>query len=322
MTNAFGLIADIGATNARFALVNESGFFDQKVLECNSFPTILEAVNSYLQLCPAKPSYAAFAVAGPVTGDAFEMTNNPWRFSVEETRGALGLVSLELMNDFQAIAMGIPFLTQKDVVQVGGQQTPKQCATIGVIGPGTGLGVAALFWDGQKYITNACEGGHVTMPAKTQREFDLFRTLRYKYSHVSAERVCSGKGLVNIYNGIRILDGHEKIPDRTPEEIAKCAIEQTCDICEESLDKMMGFLGTTAGDLALSLGAQGGIYIAGGIPAKLGDYFMRSRFRNDFETKGRFSDYLKAIPTYLIVHPFTAFVGLQHHILTQKARGV
>jgi glucokinase len=319
MTNPFGLIADIGATNARFALVGDQGFFDQKILKCSDFPTIVDAVKSYLgSTGGASPQLAAIAVAGPVSGDIFEMTNNPWRFSIEQTKKDLGIRTLTLFNDFQAIAMGIPFLAKEDIVQIGGQQMARQHGTIGVIGPGTGLGVAGLFWNGTSYITNPCEGGHVTMPAKTQREFDLFRTLRYKYSHVSAERVCSGKGLVNIYNAIRILDGHEKIPDRTPEDIAKHAIEKTCPVCEEALDKMVGFLGTVSGDLALSLGAFGGIYIAGGIPAKLGEYFFQSRFRDDFEAKGRFKDYLKQIPTYLITHPYTAFVGLSNHLMRDR----
>lgn len=315
MTNNLGLIADIGATNARFAIADDKGFYDQKVLKCDDYPTIVDAAKAYLAgVGNVKPTRAAFAMAGPVSGDIFEMTNNPWKFSIEETRKVLNLDSFELLNDFQAIAMGVPFLQETDVKKVGGNQEPEKYGTIGIVGPGTGLGVASLFWDGTQYRTNPCEGGHVTMPAKTQREFDLFRTLRYKYSHVSAERVCSGKGLVNIYNAIRILDGHENLPDRTPEAIADCAINKTCAVCEEALDKMVGFLGTIAGDLALSLGAKGGVYIAGGIPAKLGEYFMNSRFRNDFDAKGRFKDYLEPIPTFLITHPFTAFVGLQHHI--------
>ena len=314
MGKTMGLIADIGATNARFALADESGFHEQKVLQCADYPGILEAAQAYLKDASAKPARGAFAIAGPISGDIFEMTNHLWKFSISETQKSLGLSSFTLMNDFKAIALGIPYLKPEDLKQVGGDQTPVQQGTIGIVGPGTGLGVASLFWDGQKYRANSGEGGHVTMPAKTQREFDLFRTLRYKYHHISAERVCSGKGLVNIYNAIRILDGHEDLPDRTPEQITQAAIEKSCPACEEALDKMMGFLGTIAGDLAVTLGAYGGIYIAGGIPAKLGDYFLNSRFRSEFEAKGRFGQYLKPMPTYLITHPFTAFVGLQSFI--------
>lgn len=309
-----GLIADIGATNARFALADETGFYEQKVLQCADYPGLLEAAQAYLQTAGAKPERGAFAIAGPVSGDIFEMTNHLWKFSIAETQRSLGLSAFTLMNDFKAIALGIPHLKPADLKKIGGNQTAQPQGTIGIVGPGTGLGVASLFWDGHKYRANSGEGGHVTMAAKTQREFDLFRTLRYKYRHVSAERVCSGKGLVNIYNAIRILDGHEDLPDRTPEQIAQAAIEKSCLACEEALDKMMGFLGAIAGDLAVTLGAFGGIYIAGGIPAKLGEYFFSSRFRSEFEAKGRFDQYLKPIPTYLITHPFTAFVGLQSFI--------
>lgn len=311
-----GLIADIGGTNARFALADENGFTQEKVLQCADYDGIADAAKAYLDGIEGdRPTRAAFAIAGPVNGDWFEMTNHVWKFSVEETRLALGLDFLELLNDFKAVALGIPHLDSKYIVQVGGAQKPVPHGTIGVLGPGTGLGVAGLIWAGDRYIANAGEGPHVTMPAKTQREFDIFRTLKYKYRHVSAERVCSGKGLVNIYNAIRILDGHEEMADKTPEEITSAAINGSCAVSEEALDKMMGFLGTIAGNLALTLGAHGGIYIAGGIPAKLGEYFFNSRFREEFDAKGRFEDYQKSIPTYLITHPFIAFVGLQAYLM-------
>lgn len=315
MESGSGLIADIGATNARFALADDNGIYEQKVLLCQDYPSIVDAAQVYLEGIGAnRPKRAAFAIAGPVSGDHFEMTNHVWNFSIRETQKSLGLESFVLMNDFKAIALGIPHLKTQDIKQVGGDQKAEAHGTIGIVGPGTGLGVASLFWDGEKYRANSGEGGHVTMPAKTQREFDIFRTLRYKYRHVSAERVCSGKGLLNIYNAIKILDGREELPERTPEQIAECAMNKSCAVCEESLDKMMGFLGTIAGDLAVTLGASGGIYIAGGIPAKLGDYFFNSRFRSDFEAKGRFDKYLAPIPTYLITHPNIAFVGLQSEV--------
>lgn len=319
MGTGMGLIADIGATNARFALADDKGFYEQKVLQCADYPTIVDAAKAYLDtIRENKPKRGAFAIAGPIAGDHFEMTNHLWSFSIRETQASLGLESFTLLNDFKAIALGIPYLKDEDLQQVGGEQKPQPQATKAVLGPGTGLGVASLFWDGHQYRANSGEGGHVTMAAKTQREFDIFRTLRYKYRHVSAERVCSGKGLVNIYNAIRILDGHEDLPDRTPEQIAQEGIAKSCEVCAEALDKMMGFLGTIAGDLAVTLGAFGGVYIAGGIPAKLGEYFFQSRFRKEFEAKGRFDQYLRPIPTYLITHPFIAFVGLQNYITHEQ----
>lgn len=318
MAATHGLIADIGATNARFALADGKGFYEQKVLPCADFPTIVDAARAYLDgLGSDRPKQAAFAIAGPVSGDYFEMTNHVWKFSVSETEKALDLSHLELMNDFKAVALAVPHLKDADIKHVGGDQDVNPQGPIGIVGPGTGLGVASLVWGGKNYVAVPGEGGHVTMAAKTQREFDLFRTLRYKYHHISAERVCSGKGLVNIYNAIRILDGRDDLPERTPEQIAECALNKTCAVCEEALDKMIAFLGTIAGNLAVTLGTSGGIYIAGGIPAKLGDYFFNSRFRKEFESKGRYEAYLKPIATRLITHPFTAFVGLQNYIARQ-----
>jgi glucokinase len=319
MTAASSLIADIGGTNARFALADERGVYEQKTLQCEQYPTIVDAVKAYVDGLGAKPKRAAFAIAGPVGGDFFEMTNHLWKFSIEETRRTLGLDQFELMNDFKAIALGVPHLDAKDITQVGNTVAAEPHAPIGIIGPGTGLGVASLFWAGGQYHAVPGEGGHVTIAARTQREFDLFRTLRYKYHHISAERVCSGKGLVNLYNAIKILDGHDTLPERTAEQISEAGINKTCPVCEEALDKVMGFLGNVAGNLAVTLGAKGGIYIAGGIPAKLGEYFFNSRFRADFESKGRYDAYLKPIPTYLITHPNIAFVGLQHAVTTGQA---
>lgn len=317
MTAAQGLIADIGGTNARFALADAQGYGDEVVLSVADYPGIVEATNAYLErVKPAsRPVRAAFAIAGPVRGDLFEAVNLPWKFSCADVSKAFGFERFDLFNDFQAIAMAVPNLKPSETIRMGdGSAQPH--APIGVIGPGTGLGVASLFWDGSRYRAVPGEGGHVTMSAMTQREFDIFRTLHYKYRHVSAERVCSGKGIVNIYNAIRILDGRgEELPERTGEEISTLAMEKKCDACEESLDLMIAFLGHIAGNLALTLGAFGGIYIAGGIVKKLGAYFYHSRFRKEFLNKGRLRDYLDPIPTFVIQHPYPAFVGLQAEIL-------
>jgi glucokinase len=218
------------------------------------------------------------------------------------------------MNDFKAIALAIPHLKPEHLRQTGGVQNPQPEAPIGIIGPGTGLGVASLIWCGEAYAPVPGEGGHVTMAAKTRREFAVFETLYEKYHHISAERVCSGKGLVNIYNALRTLEQREDLPDLTPEQISAAAVRKSCPICAEALDLMIGFLGRVAGDLALTLGAGGGIYLAGGICTQLGEFFFTSRFREEFEAKGRFDALLKKIPTYLILHPFTAFIGLRSDV--------
>jgi glucokinase len=318
-----GLIADIGATNARFALVGETGVFHEQILKCRDYQNLASAARAYIAGQGKDVddiTSAAIAVAGPITGDQFAMTNNPWAFSWEETRKALSLNQLHKFNDFEAVAMAVPHLkAPTDYRKIGNGLAPKEHAPIGVIGPGTGLGVSYLVWGGNGYIPVAAEGGHVTIPAKTQREFDLFRYLiSEKYSHVSAERVCSGKGLVNIYNGLRGMDKRADLPDLTPREITQNAVAQNCDLCVETLDMMLGFLGRVAGNLALTVGALGGIYIAGGIPGHLGDDFDRSRFIAEFTDKGRFSDYMADIPTYLITNEFPAFVGLHADIIKTK----
>lgn len=313
MAKTLGLIADIGGTNARFALADAEGYRDELVLKIEDYQGPVEAVEAYLsRVNPSvRPDRAAFAVAGPVKGDRFEAVNLPWKFSCRDAAQTLKFSRLDLFNDFQAIAMAVPHLKPQDLRQIG-EGAPQPQSPIGVIGPGTGLGVASLFWNGQRYQAVPGEGGHVTMSAVTQREFDIFRTLHYKYRHVSAERVCSGKGLVNIYNAIRILEGRgDELPERTAEEISTLAVEKKCEVCEECLDLMIGFLGHAAGNLALTLGAHGGIYIAGGIVKKLGEYFYTSRFRKEFLAKGRLREYLGSIPTFVIQHPYPAFVGLQ-----------
>lgn len=261
MIREVGLIADIGATNARFALAESDRIYDEKILKCTDYAGIDSAAQDYLRMVGADtganmPSKGAFAMAGPLQGDEFKMTNHPWSFSIEQVRQTLNLQSLHIMNDFHAIALSVPHLKPQDLKQFGsGDAVPG--GTIGIIGPGTGLGVASLFWDGKAYRPNPCEGGHVTVSVITQREFDVLSHLRQQFRHVSAERVCSGKGLVNIFNALRALDKQLELQDKTPEEISKAALSGQCDLSRESLEMMIGFLGREAGNLALTLNAQG-----------------------------------------------------------------
>lgn len=312
MTQGLGLIADIGATNARFALSEGGEYREERVFKCVDYPRLEDAAQAYLdQLGGPHVTGGALAVAGPVTDDLVSMTNHPWSFSIAGAQRALNLQHLTVMNDFRAIALGVPHLKPEQMRQVGPSViTPTPGAPIGIIGPGTGLGVASLVWDGARYLPVSGEGGHVTMSARTQREFDVLKALYQKYRHISAERVCSGKGLVNIYNALRSLEGRDDLPDRTPEEISAAAVSKTCPICVEALEMMIAFLGVVAGNLALTLGAFGGIYLAGGICLQLGEAFFHSRFRQEFEAKGRFDAYLQNVPTILILHPYVALLGL------------
>lgn len=318
-SDKYGLVADIGATNARFAIADAGGVHDTMTLQCADHENIVDAAEHYIKMVSSNinhPKAGMIAIAGPVQGDIFEMTNHVWRFSIKETQQKLKFDHFRVMNDFEAIAHAVPSMDAAYIEQIGGGAAQKN-RTIAVVGPGTGLGVAGLIWDGEKYVVNPCEGGHVTVPARSFREYELIDQLHYKYRHISAERVCSGKGLVNLYNAIRSFDeiSIKEAPDLEPEEIAKKAIAEECKICVEALDLMYGFLGTIAGNLALTYGALSGVYIAGGITAKLGDYIHNSRFREEFVRKGRFENYLDEIPTFLIKHDNIAFVGLQDQLL-------
>jgi len=308
------LIADIGATNARFAIANDDGIAHIDVLPCDDFATLADAAKTYLSRTGAPaPKAGAFAVAIPLNGsDQVAMTNNHWTFSIQATRAAIGLDKLDVINDFTALALGIPHLTPDDYFQVSGEAAVKG-APIGIIGPGTGLGVGAIIFgaDG-KPVPVTTEGGHVTMPATTEREFKLFEWLKQtKYHHISAERVISGKGLVNIYHAICGVDGLT-LPEKTPAEITEAALARSCPVCVETLDLFCHFLGVAAGNLALTYGAFGGVFIAGGIVPRLGSYFAASRFRDSFLEKGRFKDYLAPIPTYVITHPYPGLEGLKY----------
>lgn len=308
-----GLIADIGATNARFALAGKDGAMRPAILKCTDFPDFSTAAQAYLSRHAdgKQIDLASVAIAGPVTGDRIAMTNHPWAFSIEETRQRLGLARLHVMNDFEAVALAVPHLAEPDALRRIGGDCAKPQAPIGIIGPGTGLGVAALTWDGARYRPVAGEGGHVTIPVKTQRELDVAQwLLRHKYSHISAERVCSGKGLVNLYNALRGLAGDESESLMTPEDISARALDQSCPFCVEALSLMTEFLGSVAGNLALTLGAFGGIYIAGGIIPKLGGGFDAAHFHEAFLAKGRFRDYLSPIPCFVVLDEFPAFTGL------------
>ncbi len=313
----YGLIGDIGGTNIRFALAGRDGIDRIEELKCEDFPGPVEAVRAYLERIGLEevPAVGAFDVAGPVDGDWFDMTNNDWAFSVQETIEALGMESLHLLNDFEAVALGIPMMGGNDLIKLGSGHA-EMYAPVAIIGPGTGLGAAGLITVEGQHIAIPGEGGHATIPAKTQREFDIFRTLKEtKYSHVSAERVCSGKGLVNLYQAICALDGIENPPPLEPEEIGEKGLSGSCPVCAECIDLLCGFLGVVAGNLAITLNAKGGVYIAGGIPVKLGEYFLNSRFRAEFEDKGRYTEYMKSLPAYLVTHPYIALHGLQHDLL-------
>jgi glucokinase len=309
---SLSLVADIGGTNARFALVpaGTTNTRDEHNLRCRDFAGLHEAVRHYLSMV-GNPEIrvAAFDVATAVTGDRIHLTNGPWSFSISETKTALGLDEFHVINDFTALALAVPILGESEIRKVGrGEPVPE--TAIGVLGAGTGLGVSGLLWHGGRWLAVQGEGGHVAFSPVTAREDAILRIFRRDYgSHISVERFLSGMGLSNIYRALCELDGAEPV-QREPAQITHDALDQADAHAVETVDIFCAALGTAASNLAITLGARSGVFIGGGIVPKLGPYFDQSAFRARFEDKGRFSEYLSAVPTYVIVAATPALRGL------------
>ena len=235
-------------------------------------------------------------------------TNCLWTIDAHELCAEFGLSDVHLCNDFEAAALSLPYLTTADLYRLGGGE-PVGGEPMAVLGPGTGLGVACLIHGSQGSIPIATEGGHVTMAATSPREDAIIDHLRRQFGHVSAERVVSGSGLENLYRAVVALDGVDA-PQRAAAEITAAALNGECPLARTSLDLFCAMLGTIAGNVALTFGARGGVYIAGGIAPRIIDFMARSDFRARFEHKGRLRTYLEAIPSSVITHPAATFIGL------------
>ncbi|HUW00134.1 MAG TPA: glucokinase [Gallionella sp.] len=304
------IVGDIGGTHARFAMQLSAGMpiSEPQALPSGDFSGPAEAILQYLKLTGLPhPRWAGLAIATPISGDMLAMTNNGWKFSVAETREKLALTHLRMLNDFTALALALPKLEPGDLVQIGTGKAEAE-KPMGLIGPGTGLGVSGLVHCAQGYSAIEGEGGHMTLPAFNAREAELIALARKRFPHVSAERLLSGPGLMMLYEVISESAG---TPDEKlqADEISKRGIAGSCPVCRETMDTFCAMLGTVAADVALTLGARGGVYIGGGIVPKLGDYFASSPFRARFEEKGRFSSYLAKIPTWVIHAPWPGLIG-------------
>jgi glucokinase len=310
------LVADIGGTHTRFAIAcSDRSLSCLSTEENRDYRDLGHAVQHYLGRLPKglNPGAAVFAVACPVKGDEIVFTNRGWNFSIREIRTRFSFQSLDVLNDFTAIAMAIPGLTEKDRLQIG-EGKPVKDKPVGIIGPGTGLGVAILVPVKGKWIPVASEGGHVTLAGTNDEEDRIIALARGQLGHVSAERLLSGPGLTILYKCIARMEG---TPDRDLEPPGITARDESGEdpTAVRTLDLFMNMLGTVAGNLAVTVGAEGGIYIAGGILPRIKERFSRSAFRQRFIDKGRFRDYLNRIPTYLITRENVALYGLEKYLI-------
>lgn len=317
-SSVHGLIADIGGTNSRFALISEQGdILSPATLPCADYSGPVDAVRSYMRRHDTiSPAHAVFAIAGPVGRDDVAATNMAWRFSVEKTKEALGLQSFSVVNDLTAVALALPYLDVCDYRQIGGGRiTPD--APVAVLGAGTGLGVSGLVHSPRgEWIPLTGEGGHTTLCVTNERQDRVVELMRRRFGHVSAERILSGPGLCNLYAALHALDGRDGA-DLSADQITRNAVAGTCAVCEETLHIFFSLLGTTAGNLALTLGAFGGVFISGGIVPRLLDACENSAFRKEFEGKGRMKLYLEKIPTFVVTHHYPAFLGLSRLVRKQ-----
>ncbi|CEG58060.1 glucokinase [Legionella fallonii] len=318
----YAIVADIGGTFARFSRVNLDNLYLDKIeiyscAEVISFEAALLTYQAQHSLHEIK--YIAIAIACPVIGDLVCMTNSHWRFSIQEVQSNLSLSKLKVMNDFTAIAMSLPVLRHHELTQIGKGHIDANKPRV-VLGAGTGLGVAYLVPNPHGYKSYSGEGGHASWGAQTEQEWFIYSYLKKNYTHVSYERLLSGQGLENLYQAIAAYH-QQTVASLSAAQIIALALKQECTIAKATIEQFFATMGVYAGDLALTFGALGGVYIAGGIAPRLLSFIPHTDFRIRFEDKGRFSDFNSLIPTYIITAEQPGMIGASV-CLKQSLQGV
>lgn len=312
------LVADIGGTHARFGLQHTADGPVESVqaLRGAGHAGVEAAALAYLDGLGShngrlRPGRVALALACPIDGETVTLTNRDWVVSRRAVATALGASEVRLLNDFEALALALPGLNTHDTAWIGTAR-PEPRRPMAVIGPGTGLGVAACLPTPGGWTPLASEGGHASLTTADDFEAEVLRVVRTDHAHVSAERLLSGPGLPLLHRAMgRVRGMHDaSVEPLTAEELSRRAFEQRDADCLATLEQFAALLGGFAGNVALTLGARGGIWLAGGVAQKLGiEFFRQSRFRARFEAKGRFEAYLAGIATGLLVAPHAALAG-------------
>lgn len=305
------VLADVGGTNVRFAVLAGGVLGPIAHMAVGEHAQFADALAAFLshQLERSSIRRAIFGVAGVVEGGRCALTNNSWVVDAAELCSRFGLSKVRLVNDFEALAWSLPHLAGGDIRPIGGGQ-PVPKAPMVVLGPGTGLGVAAYVPGEAGAMVLHGEGGHATVPSGSSREDAIIEILRRQYGHVSAERVLSGHGLEALYRAIASIDALT-VPARNAAEITDAALNGDCAASRAAVDTFCAILGDVAGNFALGFAAQGGVFLAGGLVTHLRDHLPRSQFRARFDAKGRMRRYVEAIPAYLILCEDPTFIGLR-----------
>jgi len=317
-TAGYALLADIGGTNARFALVDGDDIGPIVYTKVADFPTVRDAIADVLaRRASAGPVTAAvLAVAGPVTNNRCVMTNSPWIIDGSELQAAFGLKSVHVLNDFEVMAWSLPALRASDLFPLGSQAGMPGEPML-VLGPGTGFGASCLVERNGARVAVITEAGHATLPPESEREQQVVDCMRRRFGHVSIERgALSGSGLQHLYEALAEVEGIAA-PPRDAAAITTAALDGSCKLSRATLEMFCAILGSVAGNLALTFCARGGVFIAGGIVPRFPQFLAASDFRKRFEAKGSFQNYLGDIPTSIIVKPDASFAGLKefcdHH---------
>jgi glucokinase len=315
------LAGDVGGTKTNLAIFSPDEGPDAPLAEerftSGRYASLEALVKEFIKGIDIRVDRACFGVAGPVVAGTATITNLPWKLDQARLKESLNVSSVQLLNDLAAIAYAAPFLGSNDLHTLS-QGVPVTGGTLAVIAPGTGLGEAFLTWDGSRHSPIPSEGGHASFAPTDSLQVDLLRYLLERFDHVSFERVCSGKGLPNIYAFLKD-SGHAPEPDWLAARlaqaddpnpiIAKAALEGACELCVTTFDLFVSILGAEAGNLVLKVLATGGVYLGGGIPPRILPLLENERFIRAFRNKGRFVDLLSRVPVHVILNPRVALLG-------------
>jgi len=318
-TTAYALVADIGGTNARFAIADLASLElqDIRTFATAEHKTLADAMRAYLKDEPQKVAHAGLAVAAPLLEDTVTLTNAAWTFKQSTLAQEAGLDAAFVFNDFEAQAYALPGLTAAELHPLGGGTAVERAPKV-VLGPGTGLGVASLVWSAAGWVPVSGEGGHQTFPAENERELAILERMRKGLERLSVERALSGPGLADIYRAVAASYGFSDA-EHTPSEVEQLAIAGEDDMAVQALDYFVKWLARFAGDMALAFGARGGVYLGGGIAPKMLARLEQADFREEFERKGRMTPYVQAIPIQVIVSDYPGLKGAAAGLRTKLA---
>lgn len=317
------LIADIGGTNARFAIVAgpDETPVEARIVQTAGYPNIDDAIRAtIIQGLGIQPRSAIIAIAGPVDGDEISLTNFPWVVRPKVMFESLGLSDIVVLNDFEAQALAVIALGEEHLEQIGGGSIDPDAARV-VLGPGTGLGVAGLVKSRGRWIPIPGEGGHMDIGPRTARELEIFPHIEAIDGRISGEQILCGRGLVSTYRAVALADG--KQPHYSmPAEVTAAAADGSDPVAEEALALFATCLGRTAGDLALVFKSQGGVYLSGGIAQRIVPALRAANFRAAFEDKAPHTEMMRAIPIFVITNPLAALAGLAAYARQPDSFGV